>query len=162
MLVVPSTTASSTTGTTTNTTTTIATTIQSSQSVLASVSGLETTLETIYSKVSPSVVLINDDMPATATSEAGAALGSGFVWDTKGDIVTNNHVINGATNITVTFSDGTEVDASLVAADPDSDLAIIKVNPNGLSLQPVTMDRIRYRSGNWQSQSAIRTVSKTR
>ena len=135
-----STTASSTTGTTTNTTTTIATTIQSSQSVLASVSGLETTLETIYSKVSPSVVLINDDMPATATSEAGAALGSGFVWDTKGDIVTNNHVIDGATNITVTFSDGTEVDASLVAADPDSDLAIIKVNPNGLSLQPVTMD----------------------
>jgi 2-alkenal reductase len=79
-------------------------------------------------------------MPATATSEAGAALGSGFVWDTKGDIVTNNHVIDGATNITVTFSDGTDVNASLVAADPDSDLAVIKVNPNGVNLQPVTMD----------------------
>jgi 2-alkenal reductase len=135
-----STTASTTTATTSKTTTTSATAIQSSQSVLASVSGLETTLETIYSQVSPSVVLINDDMPATATSEAGAALGSGFVWDTKGDIVTNNHVIDGATNITVTFSDGTEVNASLVAADPDSDLAVIKVNPSGLSLQPVTMD----------------------
>src|SRR5208283_2468387 len=135
-----STTASTTTATTSKTTTTSATAIQSSQSVLASVSGLETTLETIYSQVSPSVVLINDDMPATATSEAGPALGSGFVWDTKGDIVTNNHVIDGASNITVTFSDGTVVNASLVGADSNSDLAVLKVNPSGLNLQPVTLD----------------------
>jgi 2-alkenal reductase len=135
-----STTSSTTKAIPANTTTMSATAIQSSQSVLASVSGLETTLESIYAKVSPSVVLINDDMPASATSLGGAALGSGFVWDTKGDIVTNNHVIAGATNITVTFSDGTEVDASIAATDPDSDLAVIKVNPSGLNLQPVTMD----------------------
>jgi len=118
-----------------------ATTTLPSISVPASVSGIETTLESIFTQVSPSVVLINDDMPATATSPGGAALGSGFVWDTQGDIVTNNHVIDGAFNITVTFSDGTVVNATLVAADPGSDLAVIKVNPSGLQLQPITVDK---------------------
>ena len=85
-------------------------------------------------------MLINDNMPASSTSLGGPALGSGFVWDTKGDIVTNNHVIDGASNITVTFSDGTLVNASLVGADSNSDLAVLKVNPSGLNLQPVTLD----------------------
>jgi 2-alkenal reductase len=130
-------TASASVGTTT-TTATVNTNIPSS--VLGSVSDLETTLETIYAAVSPSVVLINDNMPATSTSLGGPALGSGFVWDTQGDIVTNNHVIDGATNITVTFSDGTMVNASLVGADSNSDLAVLKVNPSGLNLQPLTLD----------------------
>jgi 2-alkenal reductase len=130
-------TASASVGTTT-TTATVNTNIPSS--VLGSVSDLETTLETIYAAVSPSVVLINDNMPATSTSLGGSALGSGFVWDTQGDIVTNNHVIDGATNITVTFSDGTMVNASLVGADSNSDLAVLKVNPSGLNLQPLTLD----------------------
>ena len=125
-------------GGTTTTTGTIGNSIPSS--VLGSVSDLETTLESIYSVVSPSVVLINDNMPASSTSLGGPALGSGFVWDTKGDIVTNNHVIDGASNITVTFSDGTLVNASLVAADSNSDLAVLKVNPSELNLQPVTLD----------------------
>jgi len=50
----------------------------------------------------------------------------------RSDIVTNNHVIDGASSITVTFSDGTVTDASLIGADADSDLAVIKVNPSGL------------------------------
>ncbi len=125
-------------GVTTTTKSTVNTSIPSS--VLGSVSDLETTLETIYAAVSPSVVLINDNMPASSTSPGGPALGSGFVWDTKGDIVTNNHVIDGASNITVTFSDGTVVNASLVGADSNSDLAVLKVNPSGLNLQPVTLD----------------------
>ena len=93
----------------------------------ASVSGLETTLESIYSRVNPSVVLINVVLPPSISDLGGAALGSGFIWDTQGDIVTNNHVIAGASSITVTFSDGTVIDASLVGADADSDLAVIKV-----------------------------------
>ena len=129
--------ASNTTAATSGTTTTRS----SSASVLGSVSDLETTLESIYAQVSPSVVLINDNMPASAASIGGPALGSGFVWDTNGDIVTNNHVIDGASNITVTFSDGTVVNASLVGADSNSDLAVLKVNPSGLNLQPVTMDK---------------------
>ena len=108
-------------------------------SVPAAVSGIETTLESIYSKVNPSVVLIQVTLPQSISNQGGGALGSGFVWDTQGDIVTNNHVISGATSVTVTFSDGTTVDASLVGADADSDLAVIKVNPSGRQLQPVTL-----------------------
>ena len=102
-------------------------------SVPASVSGIETTLESIYARVNPSVVLIQVVLPESDFNLGGGAQGSGFVWDTQGDIVTNNHVIDGATRITVTFSDGTVVDANLVGADSDSDLAVIKVNPNGLT-----------------------------
>ena len=108
-------------------------------SVSAAVSGLETTIESIYARVNPSVVLIQVVLPGSLLNPGGEALGSGFVWDTKGDIVTNNHVISGASSITVTFSDGTIVDASVVGADADSDLAVIKVNPSGLQLQPVTL-----------------------
>jgi len=75
----------------------------------------------------------------SALNPGGGALGSGFVWDNKGNIVTNNHVVDGATRITVTFYDGTVVDANMVGADTDSDLAVIKVDPSGLPLQPVIM-----------------------
>ena len=108
-------------------------------SVPASVSGIETALESIYTRVNPSVVLIDVVLPPSISNPGGGALGSGFVWDTQGDIVTNNHVIDGASSITVTFSDGTVTDASLVGADADSDLAVIKVNPSGLQLQPVSI-----------------------
>lgn len=55
--------------------------------------------------------------------------GSGFVFDRDGHIVTNHHVIAQADAITVIFSDGTEVDAELVGADPNTDLAVIRVDP---------------------------------
>src|SRR5258708_1344335 len=55
------------------------------------------------------------------------ALGSGFVYDAQGDIITNNHVVAGATKITVTFADGVEAAATVVGASPDADLAVIKV-----------------------------------
>ena len=108
-------------------------------SVPAAVSGIETTLESIYSRVNPSVVSIMVILPTNLLNPGGGALGSGFIWDTEGDIVTNNHVIDGATRITVTFYDGTIVDANLVGADADSDLAVIKVNPSGIQLQPVNL-----------------------
>jgi serine protease Do len=65
------------------------------------------------------------------------ALGSGFVWDTAGHIVTNNHVVDGATQISVTFADGTTASAKLVGADPDSDLAVIQVSVPASQLHPV-------------------------
>jgi 2-alkenal reductase len=94
---------------------------------------VERTVESIYTRVSPSVVTIQVQL------QGGGALGSGFVWDSQGDIVTNNHVVDGATSITVTFFDGTTAEASLVGADADSDLAVIKVSANAVQLQPVTM-----------------------
>jgi serine protease Do len=114
----------------------------------------EGTLEDIYGKVNPSVV--NIQVVSTVSTSQGQtlpffggqnngqqqtqqALGSGFVWDQQGNIVTNNHVIDGATKIDVTFNDGTTVPGKLVGRDPDSDLAVIKVDLPADKLQPVTM-----------------------
>lgn len=120
------------------------------------------TLENLYTAVSPSVVNIRVvqkvDASNTITSQLPgfpffnlpqgqqqpqqqyqSALGSGFVWDTKGNIVTNNHVVSGADKIEVAFSDGTILPATLVGADPDSDLAVIKVDVAASELHPVTM-----------------------
>jgi serine protease Do len=112
---------------------------------LSSLSDYEQTLENVYTQVNPSVVNIqvvsqassSIQMPQLPGNPFGfgnpgsgnvqEALGSGFVWDDQGHIVTNNHVVNGATSISVTFSDGTILDAKLVGADPDSDLAVIQV-----------------------------------
>lgn len=117
-------------------------------------SAYESTLESIYSTVNPQVVNITVLSTTSGNSfgnfpgfnnnnqsqQMSEALGSGFIWDTKGDIITNNHVVDGASKITVTFSDGTTVPAKLVGQDPYSDLAVINVS--GVSsdlLKPVTM-----------------------
>lgn len=108
--------------------------------------------EQIYQKVNPSVVNIQVVEQATGFSFRGSfgfnnqqnqpaqqALGSGFVWDTAGHIVTNNHVVSGASSIEVTFSDGTTVSGKLVGADPNSDLAVIQVNVPASMLVPVQL-----------------------
>jgi len=66
--------------------------------------------------------------------------GSGFVYDDRGHILTNNHVVSGASKITVTFHDGIEASATVVGTDPKTDVAVIKVDntsyralPKGIS-----------------------------
>jgi len=54
--------------------------------------------------------------------------GSGFVYDDRGHILTNNHVVEGSEKITVTFHDGVEASATVVGTDPQSDVAVIKVD----------------------------------
>ncbi|MCB9420973.1 MAG: trypsin-like peptidase domain-containing protein [Ardenticatenaceae bacterium] len=128
----------------------------------------EQTLVDLYERVSPSVVhvqvVINADN-STASSDQSPTLpnlpqlpgfpdlpnlqpfdqgpqqglGSGFVYDKEGHIITNNHVIADADKITVIFPDNTEVDATLVGADPDSDLAVLQVDVPADQLQPVTL-----------------------
>jgi serine protease Do len=72
------------------------------------------------------------------TPQYGVAQGSGFVWDKSGHIVTNNHVVDGSDKIYVTFSDGTTLPATVVGHDPDSDLAVIKVeDASKVDLQPI-------------------------
>ncbi len=130
-----------------------ASTLSKSAAVLGNVSDLEQSLEQIYTQVNPSVVAIdvveqasgtttnpffnNPNQQGPQTQPQAQALGSGFVWDTDGHIVTNNHVVDGATKISVTFSDGTIVPATVVGTDPASDLAVIKVDVPADQLQPV-------------------------
>lgn len=78
-----------------------------------------------------------EDHPLELPPQQG--VGSGFVYDTAGHIITNNHVVADAESITVTFADGTELDATLVGADPDSDLAVIKVEADPAMLVPVAL-----------------------
>lgn len=65
--------------------------------------------------------------------------GSGFVWDKAGHIITNNHVVESADKITVSFPDGTIAEATVVGTDPDSDLAVLKIDLPAEQLQPVEM-----------------------
>lgn len=116
----------------------------------------QSTFEQIYTNVDPSVVNIQVIQSGSASSSfqqlqpnnpfgtppsqgGGEVLGSGFVWDSQGHIVTNNHVVAGAQSITVTFADGTTVDAKVVGTDPNSDLAVLQVNAPASELHPVQM-----------------------
>jgi serine protease Do len=116
----------------------------------------QASLENVYEQVGPSVVNIQVtssqnssaqqvpnnpffNSPSPNQQVPQQALGSGFVWDKSGHIVTNNHVVAGADKVEVRFNDGTTVPATVVGTDPDSDLAVIKVDVPADSLKPVTI-----------------------
>jgi len=65
--------------------------------------------------------------------------GSGFVWDADGHIVTNNHVVEEGQRFQVTFFDGTSALADVIGRDTDSDLAVLKIDPEGYDLVPVQL-----------------------
>jgi len=96
-------------------------TSQSSASVSVG-AALQNAFVSVYKNVSPSVVQIQ-------TSEG---LGSGIVFDSKGDIVTNDHVVGTSTTFAVTTSTGKQLKGTLVGAFAPDDLAVIKVAPAGL------------------------------
>jgi S1-C subfamily serine protease len=94
---------------------------------------LDTILPDIYKQVSPGVVSI------LTTADQGGGLGSGFVYDTKGNIITNFHVVDGATDLEVDFISGYKTRATVVATDLDSDLAVIKVTATVDELKPLVL-----------------------
>jgi serine protease Do len=74
--------------------------------------------------------------------------GTGFIIDADGSILTNNHVIEGADRIMVKLSDGRSLRAQVLGADPDTDIAIIKVDGQGLPVAPIG-DSSALRMGEW-------------
>ena len=70
-------------------------------------------------------------------SYTSQSLGSGFVWSSDGIIVTNNHVVEGASRITVNVNGGRQIPAKLLGVDPDSDLAVLRVDEKGLTAAPI-------------------------
>jgi putative serine protease PepD len=72
-------------------------------------------------------------------SQQPEAQGSGFVYDSSGHIVTNDHVVANATSVSVMFSDGSKYSAKVVGTDPSTDLAVLKVNAPSSKLHPLTL-----------------------
>ncbi len=130
--------------------------VQATVPSTGAVAALEGTFQQIYEQVNPSVVNIQVTMGGVQNTQDqnggqnpfglpqnqqpfGSALGSGFIWDKQGHIVTNNHVVDGATAVDVIFSDGLTVPATIVGTDLNSDLAVVKVDVPAERLVPVSM-----------------------
>jgi len=89
----------------------------------------------IAKKVSPSIVAISLKTRARdffGRVYEGQGTGSGIIIDSQGHIATNNHVVEGVQDMIVILNDGTELEATLVGRDPQTDLAVIKVDPKNL------------------------------
>lgn len=97
---------------------------------LADLFAQEQAYVSVYEQVNPAVVNI----------VVGSGQGSGFLFDTRGHIVTNNHVVAGGGNIIVRFDNGLDLPATIVGTDPSSDLAVIQVDASEISdITPVTL-----------------------
>ncbi len=94
----------------------------------------------IYDLSKDSVILITVKKQTFLGLEPFSS-GSGFIYDREGHIITNNHVVEDADAIDVTFCDGTTVQAELIGADPYSDLAVIRVDGPSDLLHPLTLGR---------------------
>jgi len=99
--------------------------------------GTEGSTPDVYDKVRPAVVQITG--LTTVQGQQAEVLGSGIVIDSSGDILTNFHVISGASNLTVTLSNQAAVSAQVVGTDPADDLAVIKGDFSGISLTVATL-----------------------
>ena len=89
----------------------------------------------VYTRDGRGVVSVD----VAATSQAGPGGGSGFVVDEAGHIVTNQHVVDGAEDISVRFADGARREAEVVGQDPSTDVALIKVDAPREALEPLTL-----------------------
>lgn len=112
-------------------------------------------LENIYREVNPSVVNVtvlsaahvtvpDDQLPPGMDPDEllPFSSGSGFVWDLDGHIVTNNHVVDGADEVQIIFSNGTVAIAEVMGSDVDADLAVLQIDPEGYELVPVRLGRM--------------------
>jgi S1-C subfamily serine protease len=90
----------------------------------------------VYQVIQPSLVLIQTE---SATNSGEGGLGSGVVIDDKGDILTSLHVVADAATIKVTFADGTESPAQMIASQPENDIAVLSASTLPAQLVPATL-----------------------
>ena len=97
-------------------------------------------VEEIYRLDSPGVVQISDARATQTSGQAGSgALGSGFVIDKAGHIVTSDHVVSGVPTLRVRFSGNDALEATLVGRDPATDIAVLQVDAHSRSLTPLPL-----------------------
>ncbi len=97
----------------------------------------EISLADLFEKSDDGVVKVS--VRKSVELPTGRSLGSGFVYDVSGHIITNNHVVEDSQKITVTFLDGTSYNAKVIGTDPYTDLAVIKVDVNPSLLHPLPL-----------------------
>ena len=85
----------------------------------------------------------------TPQTRKASALGSGFIIDTKGIVITNNHVISGADDIVVTVDGDKDYQAEVIGADPLSDIAVLKINSTDTFIPVKFGDSDKARIGDW-------------
>ena len=105
--------------------------VESGQEVEEGASG--GSVEQVYNEDGPGVVSVD------VASEGGGSSGSGFVLDENGHIVTNQHVVDGADRVSVTFSGGERRQAEVIGEDPSTDLAVLRVDAPEDMLTPLTL-----------------------
>jgi putative serine protease PepD len=105
-------------------------------------------LTEIYKKDAPGIVTVtvdgrsntgNSGLPGFPSQEQFEAIGTGFEIDSSGNIMTAEHVVSGASKITVTFQNGSTAKATLVGADSSTDSAVIHVDVSAAQLHPLTL-----------------------
>ncbi len=92
--------------------------------------------------IRPSLILIETNSPleeGVGDKDSGHGLGSGVVINDKGDILTSLHVVADATNIKVTFADGTESSAIIIASQPENDIAVLSAETPPAQIVPATL-----------------------
>jgi S1-C subfamily serine protease len=97
----------------------------------------------IFKDVQESVVQITRENKQTSADSSGdknvTSLGSGFVFDKEGRIITNHHVVDGSKNVDVTFINGNRYVASVIGSDPFNDIAVIRITDNISGLRPLAL-----------------------
>jgi S1-C subfamily serine protease len=119
--------------------TTVVTQTADSFSTQAAPTGRAMSVNEIYDRAASGVVQIASTGGSGVSLPAGRALGSGFVLDKAGHIATNYHVIDGADEIRVSFSNRDTVEAELVGTDPSTDLAVLQVETSATALTPLSL-----------------------
>lgn len=96
-------------------------------------------LADLYDRVRPSVVRITGEEQGRGLTPGGESLGTGIILDKQGHILTNYHVVEGASSLVVGLADGNEGEATVVGKDPANDLAVIKADLPADSLTPAEL-----------------------
>lgn len=99
----------------------------------SSMADQEAVMTSLYGHVTPGIVAIQ------VLTANGGGLGTGFVYNDQGYIITNQHVVDGEKKMEVDFTNGFKTFATLIGVDPDSDLAVIKVDAPASELHPLTL-----------------------
>jgi S1-C subfamily serine protease len=122
-----------------------------SASIYSEIDALDEVMINLYQRISPSVVHITsrsqtvDRFYGIVPSEG---TGSGFIWDNQGNIVTNNHVVEGATELDVLLANGVSLSAQVVGTDAYYDLAVIHIDVPANTIVPVELgDSSKLRVG---------------